>query len=441
MIPTCPTTSEPGFEAVATALGRSGDGLVRHEGETLFVPFLLPGERAMLGRAGRGHAHIARLIEASAERAAPPCPHFGRCGGCSLQHLQAGPLARFKLDRVRRALAEAGFTPPIETGFVAIPPASRRRMDLAVRRGAGGLELGLHARGSHAIEPITHCAVLDPPLLELVHALPDLLRPLACLRREGSAIANLLASGPDLLLATDGTPTAACRSRVAAFAAAHGLPRIAWRPLADPDAPPETLCSLRPATHRLATYLAGGVTIEPPPGAFLQASLAGEQAIAQAVLDALPARRSRRERVVELYAGCGTLSLAIAGHGWTVLAVEGHAASAACLRRAGASRGVEVAVRDLNRQPLLPAEFVRAAAVVLDPPWAGAGAQMAPLARAGVERIIMVSCNPSALERDGTVLRAAGYGLERLTVIDQFAWSAEIEAVAVFGKGRQGRCP
>jgi 23S rRNA (uracil1939-C5)-methyltransferase len=177
----------------------------------------------------------------------------------------------------------------------------------------------------------------------------------------------------------------------------------------------------------------------PPPGAFLQATRDGEAAIVAAVLDALPVKRTARARAVELFAGCGTISFALANR-IRVLALEGdEALVAAChngINQAGLMGKLEIRRRDLTRQPLLANELAGFAVVVLDPPHAGAAAQMPFIAKAKVPTVIYVSCDPVALGRDASVLRIAGYRLEKVTPIDQFLWSARLEAVAVFRFGR-----
>jgi 23S rRNA (uracil1939-C5)-methyltransferase len=182
-----------------------------------------------------------------------------------------------------------------------------------------------------------------------------------------------------------------------------------------------------------------GVTITPPPGAFLQATREAEAAIVAAVLDGLPVKRTARARVLELFAGCGTISFALAER-VRVLAIEGdEELVAAChtgINKAGLMGKVEVRRRDLSRQPFLANEFAGFAAMVLDPPHGGAAAQMPFIAQAKVPTVIYVSCDPVSLGRDASVLRNAGYRLEKVTPIDQFLWSARLEAVAVFRIGR-----
>lgn len=163
-----------------------------------------------------------------------------------------------------------------------------------------------------------------------------------------------------------------------------------------------------------------------PAGAFLQASREGERAIVDAVLAALPAKPGR---IAELFAGSGSLTHALSARG-PVTAYEGDAAAVAALRRAGNNRVTPVH-RDLARQPLQPAELKGAGAIVLDPPYAGAAAQMPALAASGVP-IIYVSCNPGALARDARALLAAGYRVGSVAGIDQFLWSSSVEAVVGF---------
>ena len=380
------------------------------------MPFTLPGERVratLLARRGDGWVCAAEVLEASPDRAEPPCPYFGACGGCSLQHWADASYAVWK-----RALPAVGDPAPL----ARTPPGVRRRIELALRRDRGRILVGLHRRGSRTVVDMHACPVLDPLLFALLAPLRAMLPGLAALRIEGSAVLNLLDTGPDLLLRTDADLTAADRIRLAAFAQAEGVPRIAW---ARGNSLPETAAQVAPVRLRL-----GPGEIAPPPGVFLQASPQGEAAIREAVMAALPVRLPPRSRLVELYAGCGTLTFALAERA-RVLAYEGDAASVAALRRAGNPR-VDARQRDLARQPLQVADLRGAAAVVLDPPWSGAGPQMPPLAGAGVPLVVYVSCNPAVLARDARPLFAAGYRVEQVTPVDQFLWSARVEAVAVF---------
>jgi 23S rRNA (uracil1939-C5)-methyltransferase len=180
------------------------------------------------------------------------------------------------------------------------------------------------------------------------------------------------------------------------------------------------------------------VAVRPPPGAFLQATAEGERAIVGAVLRGMPAKLTGRTRVAELYAGCGTLTFALANV-VRVAAFEGDMATHGALTQAinqGAMAGrVETFRRDLARQPLSARELAAFGAVVLDPPHRGAAAQIVQIAAAGVPTVIYVSCNPATLSQDVRVLHRSGYKLAAVTAIDQFLWSARLESVSVFRRG------
>jgi 23S rRNA (uracil1939-C5)-methyltransferase len=352
----------------------------------------------------------------------PRCPHFGACGGCRLQDREDHRYISEKCELLAAALRRAGFvdvalSPPVRTG-----PGERRRMDLAARRRRQGTTLGLHRTHSTEVIDLTTCLVLDPRLVALMPPLRDLLSRLDTMHHEGSVIANLLDAGADLLLRTDAPLTLADRVAMADFAHMHRLPRIAWA-LGNDE--PEPIAVLRPPITSFS-----GINVTPPPGAFLQASASGEAGIIGAALAALPTRG----QIAELFAGCGTITFALAQRA-RVTAWEGNASLLGTLRHA-ANRGglagrVTAIERDLVRQPLQPRELAPFSCVLLDPPPAGAAAQIAQIAAAKTPIVIYVSCNPATLARDARTLRQAGYRLASAVPIDQFLWSTRLESVVV----------
>ncbi len=433
-------TAEPGarLDLAVTALGAAGDGIARDAaGRSVFVPRSLPGETWRACVAGRrGDALLAipeiLLSAPSAERVEPPCPHVGACGGCALQHWQSAPYLTWKRRKLLDALARAGFPDAPVAETVPTPPGTRRRADLGIRRGGdGAIRLGFHAAGDPAqVTDLSACHVLDPRIVALFDPLRTVLKRLGpALRREGSAVVNLLDTGPDLLLRTDGTLDAAGRALLAAFAESENIPRIAW---ARGNGLHETAAQRAPVTVRLA-----GTAVSPPPGAFRQASPAGEAALQAAVLAALPDRLPPRAQAAELFAGIGTLTFALATR-IRVAAFEGAPEAVAALTaavNAAVNPRITAVRRDLDRQPLLPKEAASYPVVVLDPPFAGAAEQVALLARARVPRIIYVSCNPAALARDVAPLAAAGYRVVSAVPVDQFLWSPHLESVVAFARG------
>ncbi len=419
-----PLTHATPLLACISHIGSAGDGVVAGVAP-LHIARTLPGETVHAQpQPGGKRATLLDVADPSPHRVQPPCPHFLQgCGGCALQHWADPSYAAWKRGLVIAALQRAGFAQPAMGELVRTPPATRRRMDFAAERTQGGVLLGLHEAHATTITDLHTCHVLHPVLVALLDPLRQTLGGLAALRRRGSVLANLLADGPDLLIRTDGPLAPTDRSKLASFAARHDVRRIAW---SLNDGPPEIACQLG------APHIAfAGQRIEPPPGAFLQASPAGESAIVAAILAALPPRLTHRSRAVELYAGCGTISFPLAEH-LRVQAYEGDAPAAASVRRAQSGTRVEMTQRDLARQPLSAKELSGAAMVVLDPPYAGAPAQMAQIAASAVPVVAYVSCNPVALARDAALLAQAGYRLVAATPVDQFLWSAQVECVAVF---------
>jgi 23S rRNA (uracil1939-C5)-methyltransferase len=427
-----PASPPSGAELKVARIGADGDGVaVLPSGESVYLPWVLPGELVRtdaLTRRGEGWTGSAEILEASPERQAAPCPHFGACGGCTLQHWQDAPYAAWKVEQVRAALSRAGFADVPLAPLARTPPGDRRRVDLALMREGPQVLVGLHRRRDRAVVDLQTCLVVAPPLAGLIGVLRRVLPGVAGLRRTGAAVVNLLDSGIDLLLRTDGPLSATDRVKLTGLAEEVGACRVSWALNAGP---PEPACMLHKAETKLA-----GVLVAPPPGAFLQASAAGEAAIADAVMAGLPARMVGRARIVELFAGCGTLSFALAERARTV-AYEGDRAAYEALRRAVAGHRVEAVSRDLARQPLSAKELSGAAAVVLDPPFPGAAAQMPGIAASGVERVIYVSCNPVALARDARTLREGSYTAVMATPVDQFLWSAQVESVTVFERVRR----
>ena len=422
------------MEVLIERMGAGGDGIA--PGPT-YVPQGLPGERLHVeinGKRGDGTlATIHEILNPSLDRIAPACAHFLEgCGGCVLQHWAPTPQAAWKRERLRVALARGGFAEAPVAETITTPPGARRRADFAIRRGTDGLRLGFHAAGSAAILDIATCPVLHPRLVAVLKPLRDLLPRLPALKRDGSAVLNLLDTGPDLLLRTDGTLDAAGRALLAGFAAAQGLPRIAW---ARGNGVPEIAAQLGPVSIMLS-----GVAVTPSPGAFLQASPEGEQAIIASMLAALPAKLAGRGRIADLHAGFGTLSLALARRG-RVTAFESDGAAVAALANAAAKAGLPLAAtrRDLVRQPLTVADLAPFAAVVLDPPFAGAEEQAALLARSAVPAVIYVSCNPQALSRDLHFFADQGWRVDAATPIDQFLWSGQLEAVIALSRPSKGK--
>jgi 23S rRNA (uracil1939-C5)-methyltransferase len=418
-------------EVTVEGLGSRGDGTAELEGRLLFVALTLPGDRARVKvtgeQAGALRGELLELIEAGPDRCAAPCPHFGPCGGCGLQHLEDRAYAAWKRGQALQALERRGLDTSIVGAMVRIPPGTRRRAVLSARRGGTssegqGLRLGFYGRDSHRVEDLRSCLILTPGLLARIPPLRAALEPLVGDDERWGLVVSETETGVDLCLQARRAPELRDREALAALAGAIDLARVSWR---QGEAEPEPIVA-----RRAPVVTFGEVAVTPPPGGFLQPSRAGEKALSDLVLSHVP---GDAVRIADLYCGCGTFTFRLSGRA-RVAAVEGDGlaleALQAAARRAGLADRVSAEQRDLARRPLAVDELDPFDCVVFDPPRAGAKAQAEMLAQSRVPRVIAVSCNPATFARDARILVDGGYRLTALVPVDQFPWSGHLELVA-----------
>ncbi|WP_407943015.1 class I SAM-dependent RNA methyltransferase [Methylorubrum podarium] len=401
-------------------LGARGDGLSE---DGLPVPGALPGERVRVHRGDRIGTLVA-VEEASPERIAPFCPYFSACGGCAVQHLAPDPYAAWKRGIVGGALAQAR----IETELRPLVDArgtGRRRITLHVREIEGRAEAGLMEARSHALVAIEHCPITVPGLHRAPAVAEALAAPLGHGRKPLDVAATATATGLDIDIRGHGPVSEGVRGVLTRLAGELDLARLSLHG--------DVVVERRPPAVG-----EGPARRVPPSGGFLQATQAGEAALTALVLEAMDEGKARVRRVADLFCGSGPFALTLAAGGREVHAVEGEAAAITALTRAyragaGFAR-ITAEARDLFRRPLLGPELDALDAVVFDPPRAGAEAQVRRIAESKVPLVVGVACDPGTFTRDAATLIAGGYRLERVTPVDQFAWSAHVELVGVFRK-------
>lgn len=416
-------------------LAAKGDGVgTGEDGRRYFVPFTLPGERVSVrpGKAkGDGVAGTSeRWLLRASERAEPFCPHFGSCGGCSVQHLPPPDYGAWKRGLVADALARRGLRDVDVAAPLTVPRDARRRATFGFVRTAGGLLCGFQRRESHDIVDIDACPLLVPGLNGLLARLRTFVeRELAAVRR--GRVALTAAGTPDnpafdIVIEGEWVPDLAAREAIAGFAEANDIARICWQ---EEGLSPEPVVQRREVE---ATF--DGLAVALPPGSFLQPSLEGETQLRRLVTEAAEGAG----HIADLYCGLGTFSLPLA-RASHVDAVDGDAAAVAALSAAAGRHGLggrlQAEARDLSRQPLLAAEIDRSGVdtVIFDPPRAGAALQAEEIAAsASVARVIGVSCQPATFARDARLIVDGGFALETVTPVDQFPFSHHVELVGTF---------
>jgi 23S rRNA (uracil1939-C5)-methyltransferase len=402
------------------SLGGLGDGVAESEIGRLHVPLTAPGDVAMVTPRGKDQAELVELLSPGRARIAPPCRHFGVCGGCALQHLDGSFIADWKRERVRAMLGRAGIIAASIAPTVSIAPRTRRRATFAAMRIGKRVVLGFTERASHRLVDIAECWVLRP---ELVAILSPLRERLAALLENGETAdisVTLCANGIDLLLIRARAPTLMDRENLALMAEHLDLARIAWK--SKPNREPEPIAARRTPTVRVGVH-----AVATAPGGFLQPSEEGQAALIERVTAAIGVSSGP---FCDLFCGVGAFALAASAFG-SVAAYDGDLAAIGALRALRA-HGVTPHHRDLFREPLTAKELAPFQAAILDPPRAGAQTQARMLATSDARSIVYVSCNPTSFARDAAILVEGGYSLGEVTPVDQFLWSPHIELVGVF---------
>ena len=408
-------------------VGARGDGVADLEGKRYFVPYCLPAETVEaepLDKRGDGIAcELLEVLAPSRHRETPPCAHFGTCGGCALQHWRRDIYTGWKSELISKALAQRGVRAPRFEAPVGCEPGERRRGDIVLRREGKRVLAGFHERASQTVVDIGTCVVASP---RINAALAPLRSAMASILRDGTsadAVVNETDTGLDVLIRPHRRfdLTLPIRETLIALAESADFARVSWGDRARAE----------PIVVRRTPQLAlGDISVDPPPGVFLQATKRAELVMRAGVT----AWGGEGAHIADLFAGIGALSLGKQGKArlyesdkTAVAAVD------AALRKAATNRAT-AHLRDLFRNPLNARELDAFDAVVLDPPRAGAAAQCAELATSKVKRVVYASCDPASFARDVRTLQDGGYRLEKLMPIDQFLWSAHVELIALLTK-------
>ena len=407
---------------IITDIGHRGDGVAPTPDGPVFVPYTLPGE-TVDADAVQGHPdrrHLLHVVEASPDRVAPFCPHFGVCGGCAIQHWAEPRYRAWKRDLVVSALSQAGVDAQVGD-LIDAHGEGRRRAVLHARQGTKEIvEVGFSALRAHTLVPIDRCPVLAPGMagaIDAAWAIADVLGPL---KKPLDIHVTATLNGLDIDVRGSGPLDQARASALARVAASGRIARITRHG--------EMIAQIAPPLVQM-----GKAKVTLPPGPFLQATALGEQTLAELVLDHVGNAKS----ALDLFCGLGPFSLRLAERIRVTAMDSDQAAIEALARAAQATPGLKQVTalrRDLFRLPLPAMDLVPFEAVVFDPPRQGAEAQAREIAKSKVKTVVAVSCNAGTFARDAAILMAGGYKLSRVTPVDQFKYTAHVEIVARFAR-------
>lgn len=424
-----PVSNTPAIEARIVEIGAQGDGIAETERGRLYISNAAPGDLVkarLLEKRGDGtHAQLEEVLEDGGQRAEPPCPHFGTCGGCALQHVAVDAYLDFKRNLVTTALDRQGLPTDLVEPCEAFGPATRRRVSLKAVGTGRGVVVGFNRARAHGVVDVEVCPVVEPSIAGFIAPLREFLRGRLKQGERLSINISRCDSGLDVLIEVKWKLDGMLRQDLASFASENDLARLCVGTVEDA----EEIVVFRPAEVGF-----DGIPVVPPPGAFLQASQDAEKYLIAFALEHLRGAL----HIADLFSGCGTFALPLAKDA-EVMAVDVDARMIDACRAAADRAGGKVASlrgirRDLFRNPVSAGEMAEFDGLIFDPPRAGAKAQAGEIAASGVPRIVAVSCNPVTFARDARILVDGGYRLEKLVPLDQFVWSAHVELVAVFEK-------
>jgi 23S rRNA (uracil1939-C5)-methyltransferase len=346
------------------------------------------------------------------------CRHFGVCGGCSLQDMPPDAYRRHKREQMQETLSRAGLDPAVVAEPMVSPEKSRRRAVFKLAKEKGQIVAGFHAARSHAIVDMQECLVVTPSLLNLAALLRVAMASILNEGEKAELHVSEAGNGLDMAFRWSRKLTPSLTAQIAKAFEGGDIARIVFNgEILLERARPEILFD--------------GVAVNLPPHAFMQATREGEAALQARVLDLTKGAKT----IVDLFAGLGTFSLPLARRA-KVHAVEQDgevlAALADAARKAMGLKPVTTEKRDLFKVPLSVLELNRFDAAMLDPPRAGAEAQVKLLAASKILRIAYVSCDTASFARDAAILVKAGFQTGEVTPVDQFLYSEHIELVAGF---------
>jgi 23S rRNA (uracil1939-C5)-methyltransferase len=402
-------------------VGHLGDGVAFADGQSLYVPYTLGGETVEVASVPGHHPDRRRLLQverASPQRITPFCQHFGTCGGCAIQHWESEHYRAWKRDLVAATLAQARIVCDVHP-LVDAHGLGRRRITLHARIGTHDvLKVGFAAAGSHDIIPVDRCPILDPGLSGALDAAWAVAEPLKPTGKPLDIQLTATDSGLDVDVRGSGPLPTAMITTLSRVAEQHHLARLTRHG--------ELVLMRTPPTITI-----GAAQVTLPPGSFLQATAAGEQALA-----ALVSEHCRRAKhIADLFCGVGPFALRLAAKS-RISAFDSDAGAVNALQKAATStsglKPVKAEVRDLFRRPLVAQELRDYDAIVFDPPRQGAQAQAQQLAASKIPLVVAVSCNVATFGRDARILIDGGYRIEGVTPVDQFRHTPHVELVARF---------
>ena len=419
-------------------LAHDGRGVARVNGKAVFVHDALPGEDVRFVYTRRRSQHdegrLLAIESPAVDRVAPRCAHFGVCGGCSLQHLDAARQIAYKQDWLLDNLKRIGKVEP-QTVLTPIAGSSwryRRKARLGLRyvQKKGRVLVGFRERNNSFVADLQACEVLYPPVGALINALGELVQTLSIYDRVPQIEMAAGDRQTALVFRVLAPPSENDKTALIAFAKAHAL-SVYLQP-GGPDSSYLLWPESATLSYQLSKY---DLSLQFTPYQFIQVNAEINQKMIDLALELLAVQTS--DKILDLFCGLGNFTLPLARQAQSVTGIEGDAGLVTQAERNAQTNRIDNVrfytadlIQAIHDLPWLREPYDK---ILLDPPRPGALALMPQIAKLAAKRIVYVSCHPATLARDASELvHRFGYKLASAGVMDMFPHTAHVESIALF---------
>jgi 23S rRNA (uracil1939-C5)-methyltransferase len=405
------------------------DGVAKYKNQLVYVPFTCSGETVKAQIVAKEKEHYrAKLIEVitpSENRTNPVCKHFTHCGGCDLQHLNDEAYYQFKQGILDKIIQYLAVDPAVVLPIVKIGQKKRRRLEYQIKLEQNNVKIGFFSANSYDVVDINQCPVTSDRLVNILPLLKDCLKNLKNLRKIKSIGFSIADNGLDATIQCTEDIKDDDKAVLISFAKQNDITRFSY--------------VVDSSKKNYVTFFGSDIyttltdiKIKLPAGSFMQATYEGQQAITEFIIN----NSTDCKKIADLYSGCGTYSFPLAVLKKTIYAYEGDQDMIMSMHNAAVNNSLESYLvannRDLFKNPLQESELIPFDMVIINPPRAGAYPQVKKIVNARVNKVIMVSCNPSTFTRDAKYFIDYGYKMTKAVAIDQFYYSSHLELVALF---------
>jgi 23S rRNA (uracil1939-C5)-methyltransferase len=367
---------------------------------------------------------LIKIITPSKDRQEPPCQHYQKCGGCSLQHLNEKSYYDFKFSILKQILEKLNLPKQPITNLIKIGEHKRRRVEFNIKKAKDKITIGFFEKGTNNITNLETCLITDPKIFSLLAPFRELIKTLKKPGNLKKLNLTHLDDGIDLIIKTDQFINNSDKAKLINFSRENKIIRLSEK---------NEFNQLNEIYSQNPQITLGEIKANFPTGAFLQATKEAQTEITKIIIENLD---SKTKNIADLFCGIGSYTLAIEKHLNSIKAYELDQDMITSVTNTTRSQKLEHKItahkKNLFTNPLSENELSNFDCIIINPPRLGAKTQIEKIAQSKVKKIIMISCNPTTFQRDTKKLIENNYQLTKATAIDQFYLNHYLEIVAIF---------